>query len=181
VPKDLISETEAAAILGVSQQRVNQIRPKAAGREPIDIDSWGTRSGGHLVEMSMRRLLVALTVVALALTACGNGTSDLPVKSRLGVRGVVMYGPMCPVAIAGSPCPDRLWSGVVRAIDLNGDTAGETATGDQGTFQLDLPEGTYDVLAVVEGGGPPTAMPVRVTVTGGGYTRVTLQVDSGIR
>jgi hypothetical protein len=133
------------------------------------------------VEPSMRRLLVSFAVVALALTACGNETSDLPATARLGVRGVVMYGPTCPVAIARSPCPDRLWSGVVRAVDLNGDAAGETTTGDRGTFQLDLPEGTYDVIAVVEGGGPPTAKPVRVTVTGGGYARVTLQVDSGIR
>ena len=129
----------------------------------------------------MRRLLVSFAVVALALTACGNGTSHLTSTARSGVRGVVTYGPTCPVEIAGSPCPDRPWSGVVRAVDLNGDPAGETTTGDRGTFQLDLPEGTYDVLAVVEGGGPPTAKPVRVTVTGGRYASVTLQVDSGIR
>lgn len=129
----------------------------------------------------MRRLIVPFTVIVLALTACSNETSDLPATARSGVRGVVMYGPTCPVEIAGSPCPDRVWSGVVRAVDLNGDAAGETTTGDRGTFQLDLPEGTYDVLAAVEGGGPPTTKPVRVTVTGGGYVKVTLQVDSGIR
>lgn len=129
----------------------------------------------------MRRLLVSFALVALASTACGNEASDLPAAGGSGVRGVVMYGPTCPVAIAGSPCPDRLWSGVVRAVDLNGDAVGETTTRDRGTFQLELPEGTYDVLAVVEGGGPPTGEPARVTVAGEGYARVTLQVDSGIR
>jgi hypothetical protein len=128
----------------------------------------------------MRRLLVSFAVIAL-LAACGNDPSNRPGGVRSGVRGVVTYGPTCPVEVAGTPCPDRHWSGLVRALDLSGDLAGETHTGDRGTFQLDLPQGTYDVLAVVAGGGPPTAKPVRVTVTAGGYARVKLQVDSGIR
>ena len=56
------------------------------------------------------------------------------------------------------------------------------ATDDQGRFSLDLPAGSYVVVAVsASGSGPPTPVPQTVQVVAGAYTQVTLEVDSGIR
>ena len=43
-------------------------------------------------------------------------------------------------------------------------------------------EGTYVVVAVTpNGSGPPTPVPQTVQVDAGAYTRITLEVDTGIR
>ena len=47
---------------------------------------------------------------------------------------------------------------------------------------MDLSAGTYVVVAVTGSAGePPTAIPQTVQVRTGTYTRLTLQVDTGIR
>ena len=98
-----------------------------------------------------------------------------------GIRGVVMLGPTCPVESLVSPCPDRPFPSDVNATSTDGDTTRVT-TDEQGRFSLDLPAGSYVLVAVSpSGSGPPTPVPQTVLVMTGSYTQVTLEVDSGIR
>ena len=122
----------------------------------------------------MRSLLVVL-VVSASLTACAS-SAEQPTG---GITGTVTAGPTCPVEIAGSRCPPGVWTGTVRATATDG-TRYETQTDGAGRYRLPLLDGAYEVIPVIEGGGPPSSAPVSVTVTGGMQT-LDLQVDTGIR
>jgi hypothetical protein len=129
----------------------------------------------------MRRLLPLLLLTVVASASCAGSTTGS--EQELGtVRGTVLLGPMCPVEIAGSPCPDEPLAGVtVRAV-FELDIVVATAESDvQGRFSFDLAPGAYVVLAVPEDVPARTSTPVDVTVVAGETTEVTVPVDSGIR
>jgi hypothetical protein len=92
----------------------------------------------------------------------------------------VLAGPQCPVAIAGSPCPDRPFAGTVLATQSGGGSS-QVKTDDQGRFRLALEPGTYVVTLMLSNTGPPTAKPVSVTVIQGKFAQITVAVDTGIR
>jgi len=121
----------------------------------------------------MRRVAV-LVVLVVAVSCASNAGAPSG-----GIEGQVTIGPTCPVERAGSPCPPGMWSGTVRATSSDG-TVHETTAGSDGSYRLALAPGTYTVTPVVEGGGPPTAKPVTVTVTTA-MQQLDLQLDSGIR
>jgi hypothetical protein len=123
----------------------------------------------------MRRFAIALMLVAATSSACG---SDTPAASG-GVEGQVLAGPQCPVETPTSPCPPVPWVGTVRATAEDGTTY-EDQTDDQGRYELALPPGTFEVVAVTDG-GPPTGEPQTVPVTEGQPLRLDLTVDTGIR
>ena len=126
--------------------------------------------------MSPRSL--APLIFAFMLGACGGGGGAEPGS---GVEGIVILGPQCPVETLDSPCPDLPFVGDVRATASDG-TVTTAKTDDHGGFTMDLVPGSYTLVAVTEGnGGPPTPIPLAVTVEQGSYTQVTLEVDSGIR
>jgi hypothetical protein len=129
----------------------------------------------------MKRMTL-LVCAALILTAsCSAPTPSDPPVPDSGVRGTVLYGPLCPVIRAGTPCPDRPWQGSVQAYTQDGATAvGSAPTDKQGTFTLPLNPGIYLVTPVTPD-GPPTAKFRQVRVEPGAFVEVTLQVDSGIR
>jgi hypothetical protein len=115
-------------------------------------------------------------VALLLLSGCGR--SAVP---GTGIRGVVELGPACPVESLASPCPDRPFHGDVLATASDGSTT-TASTDPRGRFTMDLSAGTYVVVAVTGSAGePPTAIPQTVQVRTGTYTRLTLQVDTGIR
>ena len=118
---------------------------------------------------------VALAVVTAALVACASSAQT----ATGGIEGTVTTGPTCPVEVQGSPCPPGVWTGTVRATAADGSTH-ETLTDAAGHYQLALDPGTYTVVPVLEGAGPPTAKPVTVTV-GEPMQQLDLQVDTGIR
>ena len=129
----------------------------------------------------MRRphlLPIALLLVATA--ACGTRSGGSGQVTGT-ITGTVRVGPMCPVVQAGSPCPDRPWTGAIRVTTTTGSTVTETRSGADGTFSVDVPPGTYDVAAVPENMGPPTAESQRISVVAGATAKVALTLDSGIR
>ncbi len=124
----------------------------------------------------LRWLGIALFAAFLLLAGC-----ERPAPSGTGIRGVVVLGPTCPVESLTSPCPDRPFEGDVRATASDGATS-VVSTDGQGRFTINLREGTYVVVAVSPGGsGLPAPVPQTVQVLTGSYTRVTLEVDTGIR
>ena len=118
----------------------------------------------------------AIVVILIVTAACHQGEP----QPGSGVRGLVMLGPQCPVENVSSPCPDRPFSGDVRATAADGSIT-TAITDPQGHFTLDLVPGIYTVEAVTTDGAPPTALPMTVVVRAGTYARATLQVDTGIR
>ncbi len=120
----------------------------------------------------MRRFLAVLSIVFVA---C-SGSASTPTT---GITGSVTMGPMCPVMVEGSPCPDAVWTGTVRAVATPGGQVFETPTDGDGRFTFEVPPGTYDLTPVVA--GPQTAQATSMTVTGGQVPDITLRVDSGIR
>jgi hypothetical protein len=69
----------------------------------------------------------------------------------------------------------------VQATASDGSTT-TVSTDAEGRFTMNLRSGTYVVVAVTpNGSGPPTPVPQSVQVRNGSYTRVTLEVDTGIR
>jgi hypothetical protein len=122
----------------------------------------------------MRRILAS--GLLLALIACGRASSP---GNSSGVFGTVTAGPTCPVERVGSPCPPAPWVGTVRATDDAGHPT-ETRTDDAGNYTLTLQPGSYEVVAVTDG-GPPTGQPVTVDVQAAQPIRVDLTVDTGIR
>ena len=125
-----------------------------------------------------KRLAIVLGLLVWTAVACAHASG--PGTSGTGIRGLVTIGPTCPVENAESPCPPRPFDGTVRATGTGGEVA-EARTDSEGRFVLDLKPGTYTVIPVTPTPPFPSASPVTVVVTAGGYTRVTLQMDSGIR
>jgi Carboxypeptidase regulatory-like domain len=119
---------------------------------------------------------IAAVVVTLGLIACG--TSSAPATTS-GIFGNVTAGPTCPVEMEGSPCPPAVWTGQVRATDGSGRTFA-TRTDERGNFSLSLNPGTYEVVAVSDG-GPSFGEPRPIVVVAGPAQRVDLTVDTGIR
>jgi hypothetical protein len=119
------------------------------------------------------RLLIVTALLAMA--ACASPAAT----PTGGIEGTVTAGPTCPVEIQGSPCPPQVWTGTVRATRSDG-TVVDARTDLDGHFRLVLEPGTYSVVALVGDPGPPSAIPVDVTV-GDTIETVDLQVDTGIR
>jgi hypothetical protein len=135
----------------------------------------------------MRRLPfpVALALVLVLGVACGSGgagggsgTGDGPMAT---IRGKVTSGPQCPVIVAGSPCPDRPWTGTVEVRTPAGATVVSAETTADGSFSVAVAPGTYDVVALTQGMGPASSKPTRVSASAGATTSVRLTVDTGIR
>jgi Protein of unknown function (DUF1416) len=132
--------------------------------------------------MAMRSALLVLSFTsALAVGACASAPTDRPADPVSGVRGHVLVGPQCPVAVQGSPCPDRPWRGTVRLIDAGGDAVAEVTTDTAGRFEVPVAPGAYTVT-VLRGPAGIGGVPQRsVTVPDGGWVEVVLTVDTGIR
>ena len=117
---------------------------------------------------------------SLVLAACGGGYgSDTPAGGETGIRGVVRAGPQCAVEVAGSPCPDLPWDGIVR-VSAGGDEVAEISTDAKGQFRVAVEPGTYDVMPVVDD-GIGSSQSQTVTVVEDRFAAVALSVDTGIR
>jgi len=106
---------------------------------------------------------------------------DVPhasVATVSGLSGIALAGPQCPVVILGQPCPDQPID-VTLAFSQGATTVGTVQTGSDGTFELDLPPGTYTVTTV--GGFLPSLTATQVTVPATSHGWLELHLDTGIR
>lgn len=126
------------------------------------------------------RPLLAILLLAVALTGCGPAASPALRASSGTVTGRVLTAPGCPVERANSPCPPIPVAGArVRAL-RGGRVIAAVRSRAGGAFVLRLRAGTYTLAAAKSGGYPATARAL-VTVRRGRRVSVTLTVDSGIR
>jgi hypothetical protein len=116
------------------------------------------------------RRLVVLAALPL-LSACGG---QQPVGSGGGLHGIVSRGPITPTCVQGQPC-----SAPARALMLSfsqgGSVVARAKTGDDGSYRVDLPPGTYFVM------GPQPVRPQHVIVSAGRFRRVDFSIDTKIR
>lgn len=131
--------------------------------------------------MPMRRRSILLLLVPLlaATVACAGGAAG---DGTSGVEGHVTIGPQCPVMQVGTPCPDAPYVATVRVL-RDGEVVATGLSGQDGSFRIPVAPGEYSVEGEpLEGNGiATTAAQPHVVVTTGGYTRVDLTFDSGIR
>jgi hypothetical protein len=127
----------------------------------------------------MRRFLLPI-LLALCLAACGKdaGAGD----GSSGVEGTVSIGPTCPVEHAESPCPDAPYAAAIT-VSTGGDVVATGESGEDGTFRISVPPGTYEVSAEpLDGNAIAHAEPIEnVVVEAGSFTHLLLSFDSGIR
>jgi hypothetical protein len=127
-------------------------------------------------------LTLALAVSLLA--GCGDqgpGTT----RGQSGFAGRVHLGPQCPVETEGDPCADEPAAGsrVTAARQLPGDSyaGGEvvarTTTNADGSYRVAVAPGNYVVTA--DAGMSCELMDARVTA--GGFTKVDISCNTGIR
>lgn len=123
-----------------------------------------------------------LVVVLFALAACGGSRSGTSPTTRLTlgvVTGRVTAGPTCPVERVGHPCPPRP---VVAEVQARAEArvVASARSGADGTYGLELPGGTYSIVAVTKN-MLPRCVPRTVTVTAAHTTTGDITCDTGIR
>ena len=124
--------------------------------------------------------VLLVTVASVLLAACGTRTEpSTPSSPPTGVvTGRVTAGPTCPLERAGSPCPERPVVAEVQA-QAAGQMIASTRSGTDGTYRLELPDGTYTVVAIT-----PDVLPCAdrtVTVADTQTTIADISCDTGIR
>jgi hypothetical protein len=130
--------------------------------------------------MPKRCLLLVIVLMPLLVSACGHHV-DPGQGASSGIEGQVLIGPRCPVERADSPCPDLPIAALVSVKDPAGEFLGPARAGADGRFRIELPAGSYTVLAHEISDNPRIARPQTVTVEPGAFVSVTLVIDSGIR
>jgi hypothetical protein len=112
-------------------------------------------------------------------------TRPLPAAaSATGVRGTVVFGPVCPVErFPPDPaCAPRPGPASLRLATDDGSTAAETRAGNDGRFEMRVPVGRYTLQANTDTqaaiGGCES---VEVEVAAGTFSEVTVSCDTGIR
>jgi hypothetical protein len=189
--------------------RIVALEPRLAGIQPLDPEMIGGSSwyeateadGGYAIDVYVGwgdcqsgcidhhtwTYLVA-TDGRVALVA--EDGSDVPAAEwpspggtgRTGILGTALAGPACPVEQPDDP--DCLPRPVVQAplviTDANGEEIARVLTDELGSFFVELPAGTYRIVARPVEGLMGFPEPIEIEVTEGEAT-VELQYDTGIR
>lgn len=108
-----------------------------------------------------------------------------PTGSSSGVRGTVLFGPVCPVErFPPDPaCAPRPGAASLSLTRPDGSTAAQTRAGDDGRFEMQVPPGPYTLQAQNQmkaqiGSGCGR---VEVLVSAGTFSEVIVSCDTGIR
>jgi hypothetical protein len=107
-----------------------------------------------------------------------------PPAIAAGIAGVVMEGPISPVARPGEPDSRPVPSAIISVQPTGGGAEITRQTADsQGRFQIALPPGNYRVVPLPPNPGQPfpRGIPQDVTVEPGKVLELTLMMDTGIR
>lgn len=115
----------------------------------------------------------------LAFGACG-ASELLGPGSPQGIEGLVLLGPMCPVASADDPCPDQPYEAWIEVRSAAGELVTGARSDEDGRFRVGLRAGSY-VLVPLSGNPFPVAAEQEVAVHEGAYTDVVVSFDTGIR
>lgn len=96
------------------------------------------------------------------------------------MRGLVLYGPTCPVQREGQSCTRPYRATIVVRREPSNSLIVRAHSGADGRFTVRLRPGRYQ-LRPTNGVPYPRASAQTVTVAAHQYVRVTVSFDSGIR
>ena len=123
---------------------------------------------------------MVLLAVSAAATACGGAPGGT--GSTTGIRGVAEMGPMCPVMVQGSPCPDRPVVGAtIQVLDGSNRVVAKGVSDADGHFEISVAPGSYMIVGRYSSGLNRSSRPVAATIPDTGFATVTVVFDSGIR
>jgi len=132
-------------------------------------------------------ILALLACAAALVVGCGDiGISGTTPAPPSGIRGTVILGPTCPVSVEpGSfdPVPSACltpYAAQMVVLDDENKVVAHIASGNDGTFKVDVPPGDY-IVTPATNDSYPIAQPVSVTVVPGQYVTVQINYDTGIR
>jgi len=110
------------------------------------------------------------------------GTGGGGVTIRIGIEGIAVGGPVCPVVKPNDPaCADRPVAGAaIHVIAADGVEVATLETDAEGRFAVELDPGRYRVVADAVEGYMHGPGPVDVTVSTSA-AKVSLSYDTGIR
>lgn len=139
--------------------------------------------------MVMNRRTLGSLVLVLGVAACAEaadpGTSAVTSTPRgFVVSGYVHAGPVCPVQQAppDPDCADRPVEDAVIDVEAAGGVwVARIQTGEDGTFSVVLPPGTYTFVPQPVEGFMGTAPEQDVVVVDGNVDGVDIPYDTGIR
>lgn len=134
-----------------------------------------TRS--HRLRQAVR--LAAFIALASA-SGCAGAAELLGPEALQGVDGLVLLGPLCPIASENDPCPDRPYQAQIDILDRQRRFIGRILSGEDGRFRAGLRPGSY-VLRPRSGNPFPRGEEEVVGVVEGLYTSVEIHFDTGIR
>lgn len=118
--------------------------------------------------------------VAIVVAACALGTASGAPRAGSGVRGLVLYGPTCPVERPGRSCVRPYQASITIKREPAGTVVARVHSGTNGRFSVRLRAGRY--LLVPRNGEPfPRASSRTVSVHPHRFTAVTISFESGIR
>lgn len=129
--------------------------------------------------MRRTRQAFAVTCMALALAAC-DPTLLLGPDAAQGIDGLVMLGPLCPVATSDNPCPDRPYQASIDILDRGHNVVTSIRSDADGKFRVGLEPGLY-IIAPEQGDPFPVAKELAVNVAEGIWSSITVSYDTGIR
>jgi hypothetical protein len=131
--------------------------------------------------MQDMRLVSRSLCAGAAVVAVGIGTAAAaPAPVNSGVRGLVLYGPTCPVQRAGQTCERPYQATIVFRREPSRRIVARGHSGADGRFTVHLRAGRY--LVAPRNGVPyPRAQSQTVSVSSHHFTAVTIHFDSGIR
>ena len=134
----------------------------------------------RLTKMKPSRLWLLTAIAAILLStaaACASGPAGTS-QTDSGIRGIITYGPTCPVQRVGGPSCVRPYSTEVT-VQQNGRTVTTFHSAANGSFHVSLSPGTYTLTSTKA--GLPFLRPLDVIVKAHSFTTVTVEFDSGIR
>jgi len=144
----------------------------------------GDSEGMAPIHPLSRRTQFAWGLAVLVWTVSAAGCADAPgllgPDALQGVDGLVLLGPLCPVASESDPCPDSPYQAQIDILDHQRRFVGRVQSGEDGRFRAGLRPGNY-VLRPKSGNPFPRGGEESVEVVEGLYTSVTIHFDTGIR
>jgi hypothetical protein len=148
-----------------------------AQHAPVRLVSRSSCAGRALVARGAPVALVAL--VALVAPAPGAAAAA-PERPDSGIRGLVLYGPTCPVQRAGQNCERPYQATIVVRREPSNRLVVRAHSGSDGRFTVRLRPGRYE-LKPSNGIPFPRASAQTVTVSAHHFISVSINFDSGIR
>ena len=125
--------------------------------------------------------LIACGTGALAALGLALGTASGAQRGRdSGIRGLVLYGPTCPVQRPGHTCVRTFQATITIKREPAGTVVVRVRSAADGRFTTRLEPGRY-LLQPSNGRPFPRAKAQTVSVHGHAFTAVTIRYDSGIR